>query len=96
MRWISRGVTKQARSSDMCEIGGQRKAERWPHPGHSSPCKGWLLLHFLFCSEAEERMKQHWSSGTALEPGQRHGAGVCVCVGGGHGGGGVTTQKSSL
>lgn len=25
MRWISRGVTKQARSSNMCEIGGQRK-----------------------------------------------------------------------
>lgn len=41
-------------------------------------------------------MRQHWSSGTALEPGQRHGAGVCVCVGGGHGSGGVTTQKSSL
>lgn len=40
-------------------------------------------------------MRQHWSSGTALEPGQRHGAGVCVC-GGGHGSGGVTTQKSSL
>lgn len=28
-------------------------------------------------------MRQHWSSGTALEPGQRHGAGVCVCGGGG-------------
>lgn len=41
-------------------------------------------------------MRQHWSSGTALEPGQRHGAGVCVCVCVGHGSGGVTTQKSSL
>lgn len=27
-------------------------------------------------------MRQHWSSGTALEPGQRHGAGVCVWGGG--------------